>query len=142
MIRQLTETCWETSGDRDGWHHPDEELAREDAVARLSELPDGSPVPSVTEMPGPCWVADCDHPGCERVLGEDGMVYFHAPDQATLRALGVTYDWMFPAGGLAVCGEHDRPEPEDRAVGCQHDEQWCCDLCWPERKTAVTGLTR
>jgi len=141
MIRQLDDACWEISGDRDGWHHPDEDLARADAVACLAGRRDDGPVPFVTELPGRCWVADCDHPGCEAVFGDDGMVYFHAADQATLRSWGATREWAFTAAGRAFCGEHDRlPRTGDRSIGCRHHEQWCCDLCWPARSAQSEGL--
>jgi hypothetical protein len=29
-------------------------------------------------------------------------------------------------------------EDEDRSIGCQHDEQWSCDGCWPARRALIT----
>lgn len=96
-IHQLAYRCWELSDPADDERAPHFE-DQADAGIALAELrlADLGTTASVRLLDAPCWVADCDAPGCEERYEDDEAGATHFPDAKTLQ------EWLPGDGWTAV----------------------------------------
>ena len=132
-IRQLKEPCWVldpspyADDDYGEPHYPAEEKAAKGLADLIGERADDYPerlaaakAARVKQEDGPCWVAECDSPGCDEGYEDDECGGSHFPDAKTLG------EWMAPDGWTYRGGDVDEFWPAPGAWTRLHaDEVFC-----------------
>lgn len=125
-IRQLRRPCFVLdpspyADDDYGVPHYDTQEKADAALAELREEREPDPEGlarlegvQVTQEEWPCWVAECDFPGCEETYEDDEGGGSHFPDAKTLEEWVVQDGWTTAPPDKALCwsdSPEDAPKP-------------------------------